>query len=101
MSKSLAILSLSCHVSHLQRRMDLRLEFKRCKFVFMLICLEAQTIFNTTKAPVALPILAVTSLSVPPACRSLRPESTLYSVSTCCGGLHDPVNDQKEEEKRQ
>jgi FtsH-binding integral membrane protein len=33
-------------------------------FVFMLICMEAQTFFNTTNAPLVLPVLAVMSLSV-------------------------------------
>ena len=31
---------------------------------------------------------------------SLRPECPLYTVvPTCCSGLHDPVDDQEEEER--
>jgi hypothetical protein len=73
MSESLATLSLSSTMLRIRKelRTDLTLELKIRIFVFMLICVDAKAFFNITKVPLALPILAVTFLSVPPspACR--------------------------------
>ena len=52
--------------SHPYSRTDFTLELKMWSLVFMLIPPDAQMFLSMTKAALALPILAVTSWSVPP-----------------------------------
>ena len=54
------------HVSLPYSRIDFTLELKTRSLVLMLIPPDAQMLLNTTKAALALPILAVTSRPVPP-----------------------------------
>ena len=54
------------HVSHPYSNTDLTLELKILSLVPVLISVDPQIFFNRTKAPLALPTLALTSWSVPP-----------------------------------
>ena len=77
------------HVSHPYSNTDLTLELKILSLVPVLISVDPQIFFNRTKAPLALPTLALTSWSVPPFLSTTLPRYTkifhfLYMLSHNC-----------------
>ena len=72
------------HVSHPYSNTDLTLELKILSLVPLLISVDPQIFFNRTKAPLALPTLALTSWSVPPFLSTTLPRYTKLSTSFTC-----------------
>ena len=72
------------HVSHPYSNTDLTLELKILSLVQVLISVDPQIFFNRTKAPLALPTLALTSWSVPPFLSTTLPRYTKLSTSFIC-----------------
>ena len=72
------------HVSHPYSNTDLTLELKILSLVPVLISVDPQIFFNRTKAPLALPTLALTSWSVPPFLSTTLPRYTKLSTSFTC-----------------
>ena len=70
------------HVSHPYSNTDLTLELKILSLVPVLI--DPQIFFNRTKAPLALPTLALTSWPVPPFLSTKLPRYTKLSTSFTC-----------------
>ena len=64
MSGSFVASSVVRHVSHVRKETDFTLELKMRSLVLMLISPDTQAFLSMTKAALALPILAVTSLVV-------------------------------------
>ena len=69
------------NVSHPYSNTDLTLELKILSLVPVIISVDPQIFFNRTKAPLALPTLALTSWSVPPFLSTTLPRYTKLSTS--------------------